>query len=44
VSVYCWLVGLAQFLLQTASPVFCATLLLIGAAAMPVWWRVVRSA
>jgi hypothetical protein len=44
VSVYCWLVGLAQLLLQTASPAFCTMLLLVGTATVPVWWRVVRSA
>ena len=43
VSVYCWLVGLAQLLLQTASLTFVVTLLLVGTAAVPVWWRKVNA-
>ena len=42
VSVFGWLVGLAQLLLQTASPVLAAILLAIGMAAVPVWWRRLR--
>jgi len=43
VSVYCWLVGFGQFLLQTASLPFVVTLLLVGTAAVPVWWRRVQA-
>lgn len=37
-SVYCWLVGAAQLLLQTASPGFAAMLLLVGTVVVPLWW------
>jgi Na+/proline symporter len=40
VSVYCWLVGLAQLLLQTARPAFAAGLVIIGTIAVPLWRRV----
>jgi len=44
ISVYGWLVGAAQLLLQTASPVFAGGLLLAGTAAVPVWWRAIKRA
>jgi hypothetical protein len=37
-------VGTAQLLLQTASPVFAGGLLLAGTAAVPVWWRAIKTA
>lgn len=40
VSVYCWLVGLAQLLLQTASIAFAVGLLVVGTIAVPFWRRV----
>jgi hypothetical protein len=43
-TVYGWLVGTAQLLLQTASPVFAGCLLLAGTAAVPVWWRAIKTA
>ena len=42
VSVYGWLVGLAQLLLQTDRPVIAVTLLVVGTAAVPIWWRRLR--
>ena len=39
VSVYCWLVGLAQLLLQTATPAFALSLLAVGTVAVPLWRR-----
>ncbi|MDH3511360.1 MAG: Na+:solute symporter [Gammaproteobacteria bacterium] len=42
ISVYAWLVGLAQLLLQTTDPVFAISLLLIGTIVVPVWWRAVK--
>jgi len=39
VSVYCWLVGLAQLLLQTATPAFSLGLLAVGTVAVPLWRR-----
>ena len=42
VSVYCWLTGGAQLLLQTASPLFGIVLLVAGLAAVPAWWRALR--
>jgi len=39
VSVFAWLVGLAQLLLQTASVEFCLGLLLLGTVAVPLWRR-----
>jgi SSS family solute:Na+ symporter len=42
VSVYGWLVGLAQLLLQTERPVVAVMLLVVGTAAVPIWWRRLR--
>jgi hypothetical protein len=39
ISVYAWLVGLAQLLLQTASVGFAVGLLVVGTAMVPVWRR-----
>jgi solute:Na+ symporter, SSS family len=44
VSVFGWLSGLAQLLLQTASPIFCAALLLAGTLVVPIWWRAIKKA
>ncbi len=39
VSVFSWLVGLGQLLLQTASPQASLGLVGLGALAVPLWWR-----
>jgi hypothetical protein len=39
ISVYAWLVGLAQLLLQTASVGFAVMLLVAGTVMVPVWRR-----
>ena len=44
VSVFGWLLGLAQLLLQTASPIFCGALLLAGTLVVPIWWRAIKKA
>jgi hypothetical protein len=42
VSVFGWLLGLAQLLLQTASPMFYGALLLAATGVVPVWWRAMQ--
>lgn len=44
VSVYAWLVGLGQLLLQTAEPLAALALVALGVAVVPVWWRVLTAA
>jgi Na+/proline symporter len=43
VTVFSWLVGSAQLLLHTASPVWAAGLVSLGFAAVPFWWREVTN-
>jgi beta-glucosidase len=43
VSVFSWLVGFGQLLLQTAEPVAALGLVGLGAAVAPVWWRAVTA-
>jgi Na+/proline symporter len=38
-SLFAWLVGFGQLLLQTAEPLMAFGLIGLGAVAVPVWWR-----